>query len=456
MEVAQPPFSHSSGLRYIIQRDGNTVIYRIGNWYYQSETPSAGNLYLDAALYSSNDYVDSPVIAPLSDLQSSEGVAPLVLGSASLALPEMTMTAAEGDYAEGSPSLSALQLAATGFTVTNEGGALTLPELEVFAADAPHAGLSEAIPALKLTATGGFPAIATSYGAMVFPPAEMAGVSYTGGVGSVEATLPELDLLAADRPYGAAAVTLPTLVALGSSGPPDPNSYGTMQFLYALDLFATDPEVYASIYEGLTLGSTEMTLVLLIDASYSDTLNLSSTSLSIAEVLDAVINEQLHLASDPVSAESAELQYAINLATSAAHTYQGFGFSGFARAGGRTFGYNNSGLFLVREGDDAGTPIRAAIDFGAFDFGVNQKKHMSAVWLGLDTDGEVFVRMEADDKGDERVYRVIPRGEYSRTFPDRGRTAREWRMKLEIVDATHFDLTKIEYAIRVSARRWSR
>lgn len=456
--VATVPTAHTAAQRYVIQRIGSTVIYRVGSWSYTSTVRSTDPVFLDAALYLSGDYVEDPVIGTLGEL-SAEGMVPLFTGSASLTTPEFALLAGITGQGASSLVMPAFTLDSTGTLTQRNRVSMTTAEFQIAAGKSKQGFALLTAPEATLESSGGFPQFAFSESVLSTPSFLFAAHGLTGQVGTANMSTAEFDMLAAEGPYGEVNMVTPEFLMLASSGPQgaqDNQSYGTMHFVYPLDMYAADLLIVAHIVDGIEVDSAEMSLVLVIDTNLFESLILDSTTLSVNELIQASISNTLAVSSGLRDATAAELQYAVNLATNAATAYTGFGFTSFVRVGLDTYGVKADGLYKIEQGDDAGTGINAAIDFGSFGFSTNKKKHLGSVWLGLHTDGQAYLRTEADETGVEKVYRIVPRGEVSRAFPDQKITAREWRVKLQVVDATMLDLDEIEFALRVTSRRWTR
>lgn len=148
------------------------------------------------------------------------------------------------------------------------------------------------------------------------------------------------------------------------------------------------------------------------------------------------------------------LQYAVNLATGALSTYTGFDFAGFVRVDGATYGWRKDGLYRIGEATDSGSMIQALVDFGASDMGTAQAKRISMAWLGLRTDGGVYLRMRADS-GTEYVYRAKEARDTYRAALAKGVTGRQWNMQLVLEDASYAALDSIEVEIATTQRRFN-
>lgn len=74
--------------------------------------------------------------------------------------------------------------------------------------------------------------------------------------------------------------------------------------------------------------------------------------------------------------------FCMNAATGGTTEYTGYTFNSVAKIGGRYYGANEQGLFLLEGETDNGTPIAANFGFGQLDFGAAQMKTLSYCYLG--------------------------------------------------------------------------
>jgi hypothetical protein len=160
----------------------------------------------------------------------------------------------------------------------------------------------------------------------------------------------------------------------------------------------------------------------------------------------------LRLSSESGVDALAFLQYATNLLTGAVTRYVGFEFDGFCRVGMETYAFRSDGLYRIGGSSDAGQPINMLIDFADEDLGTTQAKRVGNVFLGLETDGDVVVRMTGDDEH-EGSYRAYKRRSEFRADLARGVKSRHWNMRLEVTQATGAQLDNIEWVVSANGRR---
>jgi hypothetical protein len=447
--VATAPSAFSATKTMQIARSGTTVTYTYDGWSYTSSVPAYDTQYLDGSLYYTGDSVDDPVI----------GLAVAGYGEASGTLPRLDGLASnydysvDGGYGQSYGTLPALTGSAFINNIITGQAYGTLQPLSGLAADHPYAQAFGTLPALTGEGAGGFPAPAFVHGYGIMPALSGSSVLLVGEIGTAVGTLGAMDGMAANypMPWGQASGTLPALSGNALLTLPELDKPELNQGLVFSDVFFAPMVARETIREGLQL-SGEFDATLLVTDSFMDGLIMQDTY-TVSQALQAIIEAGL-LLSGASDQSAVPTQYAVNALTGALSTYQGFDFRGFTRAGGWTYAVRADGLYRVRAGDDDGEPITVDIDLGADGFGVPNAKTIEAVYLGLATDGQVYLRANVD--GDERSYRVVQRDHVMRALLARGVTGRRWNLALEVVDATEMELDLVEILVAVNQRRWTR
>lgn len=428
-----------------IIRRGARVTYHVGAWQYTSGSQSSGPVVLDAALYSSSDYVDVPVFAALSGV--------------SLAVPQ------GGGFAWSLRALDAhLGIAQAGFawrlpkltnTITGVQTGLnrfswTLPSLAALLSDHAVGMLDLHLPLLRSTISSGAPQFAVGGFAWVLPPLQPSLVMKTGGLVHFAWILPKPAYLFADRPYAQFKLELPAFNTYMDDGPMA-GTYGVMEPVALVDFYHSAGTLLGVIQDGLGF-DLELTLLLIFEADYYDGL-LISESWTVTQLIAAMIRDGLAVNSSLANTQREALQYAVNIATGAVSTYQNFDFLGFVQAGGETYGYRADGLYRLGGNTDDGALMEALLDIGSIDPGSNLKQRMECAYLGLSTDGHAFMRLVGDD-GEEWLYEIEQRADAARAKFGRGLQSREWRVSLKLIDVTAVDLQSIEFVLYTASRRW--
>lgn len=220
--------------------------------------------------------------------------------------------------------------------------------------------------------------------------------------------------------------------------------------LELVDHLALDASVFFAFHDGVSIGG-ELDIYLLLSLTMYEALS-ASDDFSFASMLEILIHEGLSISPKSSIARSEALQYAVNAITGAVSRYSNFGFKQFASAQGVTYAITDNGLYELTGSTDEDNTIKAAIDFGASDFGTAQSKRVSSVYAGIATDGEAYIRV-VGDRGESHVYKAIQYSDEARAHTAKGISARHWRIGLELTDSTYAELDNVEIEIAVSQRR---
>lgn len=461
----------------LIRAAGEFKIAVDGEVEYVTAATTSDPVFLDAMLYTSEDFVDDPVLAAAVSqsvsgsvgLQAALATTTGVAGSVGLAgqvglvadgeaLLQVTgevgfsatalVTPIEALSISGSVGFSAV-LARSEYT----GSQLSIGPLSMQASDYVVTNGTVVLPKIQVEGNGGLAEAEVAGADLVLAPLLGSALMYTGGLIESELELPALTMVAADRIYGEGEVTLPTLTVYGDDGFGDPNYYGHNELLRIAAPMYSDPTLLGMWVEGLEL-QAEMSFAVLVQGSFFEGLLLDPL-FSIQDLVNAMVNSGVTLASATTMPNPELAQFAFDAATGAATRYDGFGFSGFVRTDHGTYGIKPDGVYRMREGDDDGAPRSALVDFGADKFGGSVKKHIHTMYIGMNTDGELFVKLSADGSS-YKTYRVVGQQPTVRVRTGKGVTAREWSTKLEWVDSTSIELEAVEFVLAGSSRRWTR
>lgn len=471
---------YSPGDRVALIRAGGRFKIQVGGvTLYDAEATTEQPVVLDAMVYTSNDYVEDPAFATAEvagTIRGSVGLRAKLSGttgaSGRVGLGGLVGTLVDGVAAvrvSGAVGLVGQVSAVSSDRVSVQGtvglsGALTaladwaevaavLPAIAGVSSDRPYAQIDSVLPALGLSATGGAPTQNVAGADLSLPAYGFYALSYTGGLLSLEQDLPALTGVASDRPYGQASMTLPAVQMTADDGYTYPGYTLHIENVNLTDTIFPDPTLIASIEFGLEM-QPSLSFATLVSGSYFDGLILDP-SLSINAFMQALIESGINLSSATQAPKEGFGQYGFDLDSAAATRYEGFDFRGFAYTAGDTFAFRKDGVYRLRAGDDDGELRSALVDFGVTGMGTLGKKHIETVYLGMATDGRVYLKLTGDG-GQEKTYRVIQRDPTYRVLTGRGATAREWSAKLEIVDSSSVELDDVEFVVAASGRKWVR
>jgi hypothetical protein len=406
--------------RFVVRRTATTVYYEVDHTaggvyaseYYTSDVPiAAGKIRLDAALYLSGDYVDAP-----SMIEGTSG---------------MTVGTVFG-------------------TLRPVGGRIGDVLMVVYGELRPVSGLVYQSPlGAAGFITGSIPPLA-GYAAVL-----------TGSQASVSGTLKPVKGKASNYAYSFVDGSL--FAVRGEATDIDPAFFRTAMSGLSLATptdgtarmfdVATSSVMFSDAYAAAVRMSDSVFDALMLSGAISSTQSIADTIMA-ALALGTDLSQFIEVDLSPAEvAARAPTQYAVNVLTGALTTYDGFDFTGFATTGQTTFGARADGVYRIRPGDDAGESRIVAVDFGTLAMDTTTVKTIEAVFLGVDTDGDVFVRLVAGL--DDTLYRVVERESVSRALCKRGVGGRQWNVSLEVANATYLNLDMIELSVASMARRWS-
>lgn len=322
-------------------------------------------------------------------------------GSATLSLPAMTTLASNYAMASSSMTLPTMVLTAGG----GLGGYVVLPAMQMFAGEGSRAEAVASLPALELLAYGGTLPVTTTSGAdMTTPAMVMSGILLVGSTGQSAMTLPAMTLMAANRVYGEARMTMPPLNTVGYDEPAD-EAIAFELFTVAHPAAGTSIDMVIAM-DGVTVGATAVSTAV-IDAAMTELLTASST-VATEQLLDAIARAFIQAGSTGVletTVGRTDLDTPVwHDQANGSTMYRGYSFNSFAQIGGKYYGANSDGLFLLEGGNDAGVPIHASIDLGRLDFKTAEKKTISQCYLGMAADGNLVLKVIAEGK--EYLYKT--------------------------------------------------
>lgn len=415
---------------------GRITVYVDGVLFHAFAEPLAGLAFADVTLYSLADFVDDPEIGALP--VGISGVAPAWRGTLAQNAYCFIEGAAPAGVMDASSrsllSVSGLAPAAIGYIGSRTFCGITAR------APVPVLGIRSGAPEADLCGIFG-------HG----PVPRVSMLSTAGVLSSVEGWAPAAQGYVSSGPYcgiGGAWGVAYSMTAWQPYLPENVSDGGDL--VYAADFGHLANVVMFIVHDGIRIADS-LDLVLLVNLEAYEYLGIGD-QVTLGGVIQLLAMERVAVNSSARAARQEALQYAVNVLTGALTTYQNFGFTQFARAGGETYAIRPDGLYCLRGDTDNGETLRAMIDFGASDYGTAQGKRIAHVYAGVTTDGEVYVRVIPDD-GAERCYRAVGNSPEFRAPVAKGLKARHWRVRLEVTDATYLDVDNIEVELGVSQRR---
>lgn len=434
-----------AGAEVEIRRTGGVVTFLInGSLVYTSETPSAGEVFAGAVLYSTLDYVDSPVIGSLD------------LGLRfDATLPRIETLLSDTDVVLFDRPIPRLALAAILDAVP---GVMRLqaelPAVRALMSDRDVVLFDAELPVPRVSAHLARPEAVVSGMVGLLPPPVFSSLLRSGEAMSFSAELPSrVHFLAADRPVVLCDAELDLRLRLMAWEPYMPEGeIDGGDAAYMVDQHTLEFAMLLVGMDSLGVESTTASLLIVMELAAMDGLQMLDNA-SIGSIVELLAMEQVAINSTTSAARRQALQYAVNYMTGALARYQDFDFLGFTQnAHGDAYAWRSDGLYRLGTERDEGDVIRALVDFGATDYGDAHLKRLDAAYLGVRTDGQCYLRVTGDD-GVERVYQLVGEGSQKRGRLAKGVASRYWNVRLEVADASFATIDNIELEVAVSQRR---
>jgi len=461
----------------LVRVHGRFKVFRNATLIYDAPSQTEQPVFLDAMLYTSDDYIEDPAFAEAvsivatgsvgikTQVSDAFGVSGSVGFSGALNLlvdGQAAFSAAGGIGFEaqllvvGTENLSAT--GAVGFTATLDlsglaGGDLTMSRIGMLASDFVTGTSSMAMAAMSVEGYAGEGELEVAGFDKAMTPMLLSALMYTGGLIESETAMAPMAMLASDSVYGGGSVTLNPMAMYADDGFGVANYYGHNEPVEIADTITTDPSIIATWTDGIDL-TPEMSIAVVLSGTTIDGVLLDDLN-SVSGIIQALVNSGVNLASATQVPFNALAQFAFDIGTGAATRYDNFEFTQFAYTPSGTYAIKPDGVYVLRKGDDDGESRSALVDFGDTAFGVSAKKHIHTMFLGVSGDGTIYVKLSADGKN-YKTYRVVGQQPTKRVRTAKGITAREWGTRLEWVDSTDIELDAVEFVLAGSSRRWTR
>lgn len=330
----------------------------------------------------------------------------------------------------------------------------SLPALRLLAADRPLAYLQGELPTLTLNAKLiRSEAVVSGFSGQI-PLLSLRALLRTGSRGRVEATLPALAALVGDRPVNRLVGTLPIRVGMLALAPYMPaNELDGSDGAITWDYGQLESALLLVALDGLE-ASGAIDVSLVMELAALAGLDLTDSA-TLGEVLLLLAEENVAISGTGQPAQRQALQYATNALTGAMTRYEGFDFLGFTRLNGESYAWTRDGLYRLGADTDNGQLIRALIDFGTTDHGGLQAKRLDTAFIGVRTDGQCYLRVRGDE-GEERVYSFVGSADTKRARLAKGVIARHWSYRVELVDASFAEVDAFEVSVGAMRRIYER
>jgi hypothetical protein len=403
--------TYTAATLFEIYRAGTTITYKMGGTTVGTATgaPTTAT-WLEAALFSGDDEIFNPTLT-----QTSAPDTTAQTGTIDASLPPLTMFASPAGYAEINATLPNLALDA-------DAGLMT-PAYAVLSAEL--APLASSINWL------------------------------TGEIGSIDASLPSMEMLAADHPYGEIKASLPSLLG-GMLAMEGDNNASMVSQGVADAMMAPVTFLVVTMSSAGVLTAAE-TVDIVIPAELRSQALLSSIW-GTSAILDAVIASLAISGSVLGVPESDSETWVMNLGTQGTTNYTNYGFNSFALIGQRYYGAGPAGIFVLDGDTDAGELIRAKVSLGKLDFGTALQKTISHAYIGMSAKGNLFMKVIVGEGDEAREYVYKTRGfssslQQQRIVCGKGLKANYAEVELYNEDGADFEIDTVEFHVADLKRR---
>lgn len=430
-----------------------------------------GDYALDATLYTAFDAVDNPAFI------EGEWTKDTLFGS----LSPFIMDAGSPAYGELAASLSPLDARLSQIAQADLVG--SLPALAMTSGGIDEAGLVGALKPLQMLAYAG-----SSYGEV---RGSLQLLQMTGGMEEKDklkyavlgASLPRLSMTATSPPVASIHAAMPVLYMRASAettysemiaGLPAlrTNAYGAgmTPLVRVLEIVGCGAALVQSTYVSVAIiervdGTSTAILSLTMAANATEEISAGSELSALQTYLASTFEhigtlERVRVATlrdagggtGAVVVDDSEA-WTVNTATSATTRYDCYGFNSFAAFGGKHYGAKPNGVYLLEGATDAGQAITSGVSLGQHDFGTQALKHISAVYVGASSTGELFLKVgDGTNSYTYRARRVDPHMKVQRF--DLGRGLRTNFFTFDLTNESDaFELDSVQFAVLASQRR---
>lgn len=454
---------------------------------YTSLTPSAGVLFMDVSMYAGDDSIYDPTFlmcgsstvsleplasagqgvayaagsgayASLEALTSVGGISATMVGQgANVTLRPMTASArGRGQLHQGVSATRMRPMTVRSYPASRSSGQLR--PLVSQGSNKVYGASRSSLEALTTFATAGMltPSYAISHSAMLYVTGGATGL--TGEIGGSNAATVPLDSLSSGddslltlKSYGESVVSMAPMANYASAY--EGNTDATMWTMFGgFATVAPYAELLVVMNERMEV-ATVLAVSVLADAALPTELQVTDTY-EIQALLNAAMRTTVLAGFGVPVFDQASQVWALNTATQASSMYEGYDFNSFGLLGGHYYGCKGDGLYRLEGADDAGTPIRASINFGLKDFGKSELKGITNAYIGVASDGAMVLKVSAN--GDDYFYSARANDTHRKTQRfDVGKGLRANYFELELLntDGCDFDLSSIEFAAVTLSRR---
>lgn len=298
---------------------------------------------------------------------------------------------------------------------------------------------------------------------LTLPPLSFYGFMSRSRGGSINATLPPVQMKGGTFDYGEILVEIPPVQGfayedpipgmgfLFSSGLAQGSLSGIMDHVFIfnstgqlVDSYSGSREMMEALVETLQAQGE-------LSAVGSFTVNFSSE----IEYNDSVSGVRVKGGVDLPGVDQDARVWVVNTDTGASVQYDDYGFNSFFERDGEYFGVAEDGIYKLSGATDAGVPIEALVDYGRSTFGTPQRKRLMNVYAGVSSTNRMLLKVSVD--GDTYIYeaRSSESGhlKHHRFDLGRGLAGTHWRIEVLNRAGCDFDMESLEFEPVVLSRK---
>jgi len=431
--------TYSSEDTFDLRREGRTLTLMQGEDVLATEELPFGAeepLFLSAALYGYQNAVLDPEFIDISQNGTSAAVFPALRGRTF-----------EGTY----DSSEAVLLGITASSGILQRSVADLGRMYAASSSKPYASSFARLTGLSAASYAGSWAVERpNESQAVLNPMVGASNMLNGGLGTGGATLVGVAALSSDRPLGLSRALLTSMTARSWDASVGRGSvttvFGIDAGLSSVAVF--DTRVLPEFGIDFDLSATDAAdEVVEFTAGFSVAMSTSTE-----EVVDA---RSIFWFEVPIDVPGAFVDtWVANASTGGSTRYENYPFESLANIGGYYVGVSDAGIFELSGDSDDGEPISARIDFGLKRFGSDRLKRLEQIYLGIKSDGQMYVKVSAEGVSYTYPMRDFsPELQIQRVTPGKGMRANYFGFELGNTAGSDFEFSSISTLVAETARR---
>lgn len=434
---------YAEGAVFKIRRRNGVVSYLVNDVVvYTSATPSSAVLFMDASIYTGGEYIDNPTLVEEFGGYAAMSFAPLDLFAVGRVSTDPAYSSSSAEM-----SMQPMQVSAR----TGPRVAMSFEPMTMLAANKPYGEARMSMRPMTLVAEGGLLKPAYGLASLSMVPMGVYATGLTGGVGSAAMSFLPMDMLAANKVYGEAHLSMlpPAMRAYTYADSTEAQAMSralvvdSVQVQGEFSVVATSFGTAASLYLVETFAdvTTLSVATAVTPTELQQVLSVSAYSLGAGNTLL------------PLEDQAPQV-WVVNTENLGSTRYENYGFNSFAKIDGRYYGAKSDGVYRLEGAADGPTPVQAMVSFGKHGFGTAQLKMVTNAYLGASSTGQLFMKVVVE--GQEYLYAARASSEelkVQRVDLGRGLRANYLEFELYNADGDDFELADVEFVVVPLNRR---